>query len=405
MEFGEHVLGHRWDWLESDPLAELGQLRTEVVAAGRELFDLSMINPDIPPPRVLVDRLMEASLKPDNHRYPVSRGIRKLRDAFAAKYRVRFSTILDPEREVCVCMGTKDALAAALRVALPPGSRVLLGKPAYPAYVSALRLAASEVSYFEMSNDEDRMVSEIETRIRSTEYRAVLLNFPNNPTGMMVTSRFFERLVAIAKERGVLLINDFVYGEMAHGKDQPPSLLSVKGAIDVAIEIYSLSKAYGIPGWRVGAALGNGKIIQCMSKLKAHLDYGIFLPAQIAAATVLQSKENLVSNCLDHYRVRAQLFLNAIRRSGWSATEVAAGICVWAKAPEHARLSGADLSRELLRRHAVLAMPGTLFGDEYKDWLRFAMVIPEGRIREVTERIDDLVPPCNLKLAAAAGMG
>lgn len=368
-------------WLQADKLADLNAQKQIILNEGRELFDFSMINPDIPPARVIIDKLVEASLKPFNHRYSVSRGITRLRQAFAEKYASRFSVTLDPDKEVCVTMGTKDAIHDAIFCVASPGERVLMGSPTYPAHISAAKLAGVEVDFFPLSADEDAMLAAIAERLDAGSHKVLVLNFPNNPTGISVSSSFYERLVQIAKAKSVLVVNDFVYGEMGY-RGALPSLLSAPGAKDVGVEVYSMSKAYSVPGWRVAALSGNPRLVHQVTRLKAHVDYGIFMPIQAACAFALSTKDDLVKHPVAQYNNRCGVLASGLKRLGWTVEQPSAGACVWGGLPEGSgSLGSMQFAVRLLADTGVLVMPGVLFGEEFDSHVRFAAVMPEERIR------------------------
>ena len=388
----------RIGWVEEDLLRDFNALKLELIANGAEICDLSMINPDIAPPRFLLDKLLEASVRPANHRYAVARGIRKLREAFAEKYRKAWDVELNPEDQVCVTMGSKDAIEHALMALGSDGAAVLVGAPTYPTYLSAIRLARLNPVFFAIQDDEQAMLAELERAVLVYKPVAILLNFPNNPTGITVTSQFFLRLRQIAGSAGATIINDFVYGEMQYGETRAASLLqSAPDSAGVA-EIYSLSKAYSVPGWRVGALVGDSKIVRELSHLKAHVDYGIFLPIQHAAAAALQQGDEIPASVTSQYQERCQVMAEGLTRMGWDVSSPRAGCSVWARLPEHLRaIGGLAVSRRLLSEAGVAAYPGSAFsplreGDDtptgqYNDRLRFAMVAPLPRVRGVLDRL------------------
>ncbi len=378
MEFGKHL-----SWLRDDPLSDLREARQQRLLAGEPIVDLSMINPDLPPPRIIMDRLMEASMKGDNHRYAVSRGIRKLREAFVTKYSTRFGVTLDAEHEVCVTMGTKAALSDTLQALCEPGDRVLLSSPAYPAHLSAVRLANLEYDLFTCTDDESEMLAEIEKAFGAKEYKIILLNFPNNPTGISVSKGFYERLVMLAAKSGTFIINDFVYGEMGFGVASPVSLLSVPGATLCCLETYSLSKAYNVPGWRVGALLGNRDAVHQVARLKSHIDYGLFLPIQLAASAALTTKEDLVRPTVERYQQRCKLLTTLLAGVGIKTKVPYAGASVWSELP--GEKDGIEFCRTLLKQKGVLVMPGSQFGNSWKNYIRIAAVAPEEKLRQVVQ--------------------
>lgn len=373
-------------WLQHDRLGSLQAAKEEIARQGGDLLDLSMINPDLPPPRVMIDKLVEASLKPFNHRYAVSRGVRKLREAFAGKYRHRFGVTLDTDSEVCVTMGTKDAILDALTSLASPGQTVVLPAPTYPAHLSAVLLAGLKPEFYPLSADHDQMLAHIEGAFRRSRAKILLVNFPNNPTGMVVQSSFYEKLASIVRTFDAYVINDFVYGEMVFD-GASASLLSCAALRERGAETYSLSKAYSVPGWRVAALCGEARLIRQVTRLKAHVDYGIFLPIQSAASHALLLKEDLVKPLLSQYNNRCNILAVGLRRLGWKVDAPRAGACVWAEVPEYISGRSMEISERLIRELGVLAMPGELFGAEFCRHVRFAVVLPEERVRTAIDRL------------------
>lgn len=383
---------------DSEILNILREERLSLVQQGKRVFDLSMINPDIAPPRFLVDRLVEASTKSSNHRYGAARGIRRLREAFAAKYESVFGVALHPEREICVTSGTKDAFQMSLRVISDglEGERkqALVGRPTYPAHLYAFQDLGIDYDFFELSGDVELLLGRIEERLNSRSYGVLVLNFPNNPTGLCLGAADVLRIVTLAERFGVYVINDFVYGEMVFGGQAAPSILATGrsngAAAGMLLETYSLSKAYSVPGWRVGALLGSAAIVERVSQLKSRADYGLFLPIQLASALALTSREALVGPIVDTYHRRAKFLVKALLELGFEVSMPSAGCSVWAKSPKDQGLVESAASspatnfvRSLLREKGLLLLPGTLFGVEYHEYVRFALVRPDEDLRSV----------------------
>ena len=388
------------EFLRLDPLEALRALKLERLERGEEIADLSMLNPDMAPPRFLLDKLMEASAKPFNHRYAVSRGVRRLRDGFAEKYQARFGVTLSAEREVCATLGTKDAVLQALRVLTSPGDKILCVTPVYPAYRGVASLQGLElhtvnveetVSGEEGRNTEDLLAQRIAEAVLRLTPKVVLLNFPNNPTGMVVSRSFWVRVIEAARSVGTVVLNDFVYGELLHAGGAGASALAAGDSKQGLIESYSLSKAYNVPGWRVGALIGDAAIVEAVGRLKSHVDYGIFLPVQLAAACALEARENLTMSTAAEYRARAQVLISGLRRCGFLVNEPAAGGSVWAKAPAAGvGPKGMGVPEALLARAGILAAPGILYGPEWSGHVRFALVLPVERLRDACRRISEV---------------
>ena len=376
------------EWVLEDPLAELNRLKLTLISDGAEVIDLSMINPDLPPGRFLQDKLLEAAVRPENHRYAVSRGIKKLRAAFAVKYQQTFGVTLDPETEVCATLGSKDAITHLLHCIAPSRKAVLVGQPTYPAYLYALRTAGVSFGFFSISDDESAMLQEIEQELASGRYGLLLLNFPNNPSGTVVDRCFYNRLAQIAERYHVCVANDFVYGEMLFDEPAGCSLLGTEYFRREGVEIYSLSKAYNIPGWRVGAVLGSVRLVNLIVRLKSRLDYGIFLPLQTAAAAALSSHDNLVGAVRRQYRERSLALIKGLRTLGFELAAPSAGCSLWARLPLAYRSLGAEeFCRRLLQEERIVLLPGGIFGEGFKDYVRLALVSPVERLAVVFERL------------------
>ena len=385
-----------------DYLRPLKDLQRQMLIDGRTVFDLSMVNPDLAPPRVVLDRLLESVTKTQNHRYAVSRGVRRLRDAFANKYATRFGINLNPETEVCVCLGSKDATYQALKSLLKPGDQVVVSAPSYPAHISAVTLAGGSVVSWSYSDDPAQAAASLTTLLETSGAKVVLLNFPSNPAGVVVSLEWWQAIAEVCKRFNAAVINDFVYGEMCFSGQPAVSALWMRERGVLCVEVYSLSKAYNVPGWRVGALVGSEQIVQCVARFKSHSDYGLFLPLQYAASVALTSTQDLVRSTVTAYDRRIRVLAIGLRRLGWTVVEPRAGACGWAKFPEDGfstsqRESGASgsvaFATELPERTGVLVAPGVVFGDEYDTYVRFSAVVTEERMREVVDALSRTVSP------------
>lgn len=374
--------------IEGDLLSELHELKLRIVNEGHALLDLSMVNPDLAPPRVMLDRLVEGAAKTGQHRYSVSRGVRRLREAFAAKYASKFQVTLDPEHQICVCLGTKDAVLHTLMTVGSPGDSAVLVSPAYPVHRAAARIAGYEVDTVTLGSCEEHFVEAMTEKLRKRRFKVAVLNFPNNPTGMTLSRHSYERLLPAFRDNGCVVINDFVYGELSFDAAPACSILSVEGYEAFAVESYSLSKAYNVPGWRIGAMAGARAVIERLMKLKSNIDYGQFMPLQVAAAAALASEEDLTAPTRQAYAGRTSLLARGLRSQGWSCESPAAGACIWARLPESVpQRDAARWCRELLAREWVSVLPGAVFGPEYADHVRFAAVLPGEGLHEVLLRL------------------
>ncbi len=379
--------------IRDDQLLALQDSRLKLLQAGSDLIDLSMINPDLSPDRTLTDALVQSVLKPHNHRYAVSRGIRKLRSAFALKYSQRFGVKLDPHSQCVVTMGAKEATNLSLMALPARDKKVLIGTPLYPAFRAAAAMSAREVETFSITNDPASMLAEIEAKVKAGGISTCLFNFPNNPTSIMIGVEFWKRMLLLAEKYDLFLLNDFTYGEMSYRAEASSLLAQAPGSQRIA-EIYSLSKAYNVPGWRVGALLGSSELVGKIAQIKSYLDYGNFLPIQQAASVALTGANSIPTTLSLKYERRARLLVDGLKKLGWGVEMPLAGACLWAKLPArlHSHKAG-QIGRsylaagELLARHGIFALPGEIFGS-FPDFIRFALVIPEERIRQLLSRFD-----------------
>lgn len=346
-----------------------------LVREGKEMVDLSMINPDLAPSQLLVDRLVEASIKPSSHRYSAARGIRRLREGFAEKYSKAFAVRLHPEDEICVTDGSKDALLQLMSVLRDSITRVLLPAPTYPAFLSAARLLDYDVDYYPVQVDEDEMVATLSEKLEKKPGQLLILNFPNNPTGKTITPSGIETLLNRAHATETTVVNDFVYGEL--GFDAPyPSILASSPSRHGVLEIYSLSKAYSVPGWRVAALVGDREIVRRVAQRRAHTSFGIFTPIQIAASAALRAPSSLSKEISSEYQLRRDYIASELRALGFSIEPSQSGVSVWAQIPNSPGVfsSGGAAVQWFMEKCGVVALPGEAFGQEFQNYMRFAAV-------------------------------
>lgn len=394
----EQLLGH-------DYLQPLKALQHALLLEGRAVVDLSMVNPDLTPPRVVLDRLLEWVTKPSNHRYAVSRGIRRLREAFCSKYATRFGIALEPETEVCVCLGSKDATFQTLRSLVQVGDSVIVGAPAYPAHLSAVSLVGGRYVPWVYPHDPEAAAQSLSELMRSCSPKVLVLNLPANPTGAVVHADWWKAVGKVCQSFNVTVVNDFVYGEMCFSGDAAPSALVSRTSGAQCVEVYSLSKAYNVPGWRVGAILGDKDIVRGVSRLKSHADYGLFLPLQYAAAVALTATEDLVRPTASTYERRLRVLSVGLKGLGWEIIEPRAGASLWCRYPQYLQASSGvseeprsvAVAERLLREAAVLVTPGVVFGPQFDDFVRFAAVAPEERMRDVVSALRKLMPNAALQ--------
>jgi len=379
-------------WESKSRLQNLNDLRMKSLTLGESLIDFSMINPDLSPNRIFVDKLVQSCLKPHNHHYGVSKGIKKLREAFARKYQKVFSVNIDPSKEICTTFGSKDGLLQVMKACCPKGGRALLIAPVYPTYPALC--SYNNISYDVFTADEFNFesIQKLKIKLESNNYDLLLTNFPQNPTGHIVSKNFWSELVSLCRSKKILIVNDFVYAEMVFGSNSAESILSVDTSYSGIVEIYSLSKAYNIPGWRVASLVGDPEIIEKVASIKSYVDYGLFLPLQLAVSQSLDTDEDLVSATRKTYERRAKLLSDGLIKLGWIVSMPRSGASVWAKVPDAYKNlnfhSSFEISESLLTKCSVYSLPGEVFGPNYSQFQRFALVQPEDRIREALIRLE-----------------
>lgn len=370
-------------------LAEVAGRMREARKAGRDIINLGMGNPDLATPPHIVEKLCEASHKPANHRYSLSRGIPKLREAICARYRKEFAVELDPEREAIVTLGSKEGLAHLVLAATVPGDVVLAPNPTYPIHLYSVVISGADLRSVRIGPGED-FLANLNRALTSTWPKAKLLviSFPSNPTAQVVDRTFFEQVVGFAKEHDVRIIHDLAYADLCFDGYKAPSILEVPGAKDVAVEFYSMSKGYSMPGWRIGFCLGNSEMVGALAKIKSYLDYGMFQPIQIAASYALQQSDDCVKESNEIYRLRRNVLCEGLNRAGWEIESPKATMFVWAKIPpKFAEMGSVAFSRKLLDEAQVAASPGTGFGEFGEGYVRFALVENDERIRQAVRGI------------------
>ena len=358
-------------------------------AEGEDIVDFGMGNPDQGAPAHIVDKLVEAAQRNDTHRYSLSRGIPRLRKAICNWYERKFNVSLDPEDEAIVTIGSKEGLAHLALAMLSPGDAVLVPNPAYPIHPYGCVIAGAEVIYVPLSEETD-FFDELEKAIQGAwpKPKLIILNFPANPTTQCVELEFFERVVDIAKEHNIWVINDIAYGEITFDGYQPPSILQVKGARDIAAEFYSLSKTYNMPGWRVGFMCGNKTLVTALSRLKSYLDYGMFTPIQVAAIAALDGPQDCVEEIRSMYCSRRDVLVEGLNNLGWEVKPPKATMFVWAKIPEQLAHHGSlDFSMHMLEKAKVAVSPGVGFGQYGDKHVRFSLIENEHRTRQALRGI------------------
>ena len=370
-------------------IAEVNAMRHAARQAGRDIIDLGMGNPDLPPPDHVIDKLCEVARKPDAHGYSQSKGIPGLRKAQAGYYARRFGVELDPESEVVVTMGSKEGLASLAAAISAPGDVVLAPNPSYPIHTFGFILAGATIRSVPTTPDEHYWKS-LEAAMNFTVPRPTVLivNFPSNPTAETVDLAFYERLVAWAKENRVWVISDLAYSELYYDGNPTRSILEVPGAKDVAVEFTSLSKTFSMAGWRIGFAVGNKQMISALTRVKSYLDYGAFTPIQAAACAALNGPEDIVVRNRELYQKRRDVMVECFGRAGWEIPPPKASMFAWVPLPPALMHMGSlEFSKDLLTHAEVAVAPGVGFGEKGEGFVRIAMVDNEQRLRQAARNV------------------
>ncbi|MEE4455246.1 LL-diaminopimelate aminotransferase [Novosphingobium resinovorum] len=370
-------------------IAETNAMRAAARAAGEDVIDLGMGNPDLAPPDHVIEKLIEVTRKPDAHGYSQSKGLPGLRRAQADYYLRRFSVELDPETEVIVTMGSKEGLASLATAITEPGDVVLAPNPSYPIHTFGFIIAGATIRSVPTTPDEHYFES-LERAMRFTVPRPKLLvtNYPANPTAETVDLAFYERLVAFAKENDLWVLSDLAYSELYYDGKPTVSILQAKDAKDVAVEFTSLSKTYSMAGWRIGFAVGNPRLIAAMARVKSYLDYGAFTPIQAAAVAALNGPQDIVEKNRQLYHRRRDVLIDSFARSGWEIPSPSASMFAWAPLPTALRHMGSlEFSKELLTQAKVAVAAGVGYGEQGEGYVRIALVENEQRIRQAARSI------------------
>ena len=373
--------------------AAVNKIKMDARHAGEDIVDLGMGNPDLATPQHIVDKLTEAAQKPQNHRYSASMGIRKLRMAIADWYKRRYDVDIDPENEAIVTIGAKEGISHLMLVATGPGDVVLSPNPTYPIHPYASIISGADVRYVPLGPDTDFFENLLATTKQCwPKPKVLILCFPHNPTTVTVELEFFEKVVAFAKEHNILVIHDFAYADIVFDGYKPPSFLQAKGAKDVGVEFFSLSKSYSMAGWRVGFCVGNAETVGALRRIKSYLDYGIFQPIQIASIIALNGPQECVSEICETYKTRRDALVNGLNRAGWKITPPKATMFVWAKIPDqYIDMGSVEFSKMLIREARVAVSPGIGFGEYGDEYVRFALIENNMRINQAVRGIKKIL--------------
>ncbi len=371
----------------------VNELKAAARARGEDIVDFGMGNPDLPTPPHIVEKLVEAARRPDTHRYSMSRGIPRLRRAMTRWYKTRYDVDLDPETEAIVTIGSKEGLAHLALATLGPGDAVLVPNPAYPIHPYGIVIAGADIRHVPLVEDGD-FFSELEKAIKDTwpKPKMLILNFPANPTAQCVDLAFFERVVAICREHGIWIVQDLAYADLVYDGYEAPSILQVPGAREVAVESFSLSKSYNMPGWRVGFLCGNQELIAALARLKSYLDYGTFTPIQVAAIHALEGPQECVQSIRDTYQARRDVLCDGLNAAGWAVKKPLATMFVWAQIPAPYReLGSLEFAKKLLKEAGVAVSPGVGFGEYGDEYVRFGLIENQHRTRQAVRGIKQML--------------
>jgi alanine-synthesizing transaminase len=368
----------------------VNSLKIEARRQGNDIIDLGMGNPDGAPPKHIVDKLVEAARNPKNHRYSASKGITQLRNAICEWYLRRYDVILDSELEAVVTIGSKEGLSHLVLATVGPGDVVMTPTPAYPIHPYSVIIAGGEVRSVPIGPGID-FFDEMEKACKSSWPRPkmLIINFPHNPTTMVVEGLdFFKKVVAFAKENDLIVLHDLAYADLCFDGYKAPSFLQVPGAKDIGVEFFSMTKSYSMAGWRVGFCVGNQEIVGALSKIKSYLDYGMFQPIQIASIIALRGPQDCVEEIRETYESRRNALIKGLKRAGWNVPPPKATMFVWAEIPKPFKKMGSlEFCKLLITEGGVAVSPGIGFGEGGDNYVRFALVENEQRIRQATTGI------------------
>jgi alanine-synthesizing transaminase len=380
---------HRIKRLPPYVFAEVNRLKAAARAGGADIIDLGMGNPDMDTPAHIVEKLVETVRKPRTHRYSASKGILGLRKAQAAYYLRRFGVKLDPEKQVVAALGSKEGFANMAQAITAPGDVILVPNPTYPIHEFGFIISGAAIRHVEASSGPD-FLRAVERAVRHSVPKpiAMVLSYPSNPTAMTATLDFYTEAVQLAKKLDLIILSDLAYAEIYFDANPPPSVLQVPGAIDITVEFTSLSKTYNMPGWRMGFAVGNERLIAALARIKSYLDYGAFTPIQVAAAAALNGPQDCVADIRQRYKSRRDALVESFARAGWPIPPPPATMFAWAPIPEPFReLGSVEFAKLLIEKADVAVSPGLGFGEYGEGFVRIALVENEHRIRQAARNV------------------
>jgi alanine-synthesizing transaminase len=365
------------------------ELKLAARRRGEDIIDMSMGNPDGATPPHIVAKLIEAAQRPDTHGYSASKGIPRLRRAISHWYRDRYDVEIDPDSEAIVTIGSKEGLAHLMLATLDRGDTVLVPDPSYPIHIYGAVIAGADIRSVPMSPDVD-FFAELERTIRGSypKPKMIVLGFPSNPTAQCVELEFFERVIALARKHDIFVVHDLAYADIVFDGWKAPSIMQVKGAKDIAVEFFTLSKSYNMAGWRIGFMVGNRDLVNALARIKSYHDYGTFTPLQVAAIAALEGDQQCVKDIAATYQKRRDVLAKGLKESGWPIDVPKASMYIWARIPEPYRTLGSlEFATQLLAKAKVSVSPGIGFGDYGDEYVRFALIENENRIRQAIRGI------------------
>jgi len=369
-----------------------GELKAAARRRGEDIIDFGMGNPDGATPKHIVDKLIEAAQKTATHRYSLSRGLPRLRKSICNWYKRRYDVDLDPETEAIVTIGSKEGIAHLCIAVLDSEDTVAVPNPSYPIHIFGPVIADSKVQSIALDDlsTSDELIARLQYELprMTPRPKLLILNFPANPTTQCVDLSFFERLVPLCKELGIYIVHDLAYADLVFDGYRAPSILEVPGAKDIAVEFFTLSKSYNMPGWRVGFMVGNKKLVAALGRIKSYFDYGTFTPIQVASIAALDGPQECVTEIVANYKSRRDVLVHGLNKLGWPVDLPKATMFVWAKIPEQFRsLGSVEFSKKLLLDAKAAVSPGIGFGEHGDNFVRFSLIENEERTRQALRGI------------------
>lgn len=380
------------------------ELKMAARRRGEDIIDMSMGNPDGATPAHIVDKLVETVKRPDTHGYSASKGIPRLRRAIAHWYKKRYEVDIDPDSEAIVTIGSKEGLAHLMLATLDRGDTVLVPNPSYPIHIWGAVIAGADIRSVRMGPGVD-FFAELERAIRESypKPKMMVLGFPSNPTAQCVELEFFERVVALAKQHNILVVHDLAYADITFDGWKAPSIMQVPGARDVAVEFFTMSKSYNMAGWRIGFMVGNAELVSALARIKSYHDYGSFTPVQVAAIAALEGDQSCVTEICAQYQRRRDVLVKGLHEAGWMVEKPKASMYIWAHIPEAYRhLGSLEFAKLLLQKAKVSVSPGIGFGEYGDEYVRFALIENEARVRQALRGIKNMLRSGDAKTEATA---